>query len=70
VRRFFEPLPLSFPVLLDRDREVAKNWHIETLPTSYVLDGALKPRLLAEGEFEWDRVTLRELFDAVSSRGE
>ena len=70
VRRFFEPMPLTFPVLLDRDKEVAKTWQVETLPTTYVLDGARKPRLLVEGEFEWDRVKVGELLNAVSSRGE
>ena len=70
VRRFFEPMPLTFPVLLDRDKEVAKTWRVETLPTTYVLDGARKPRLLVEGEFEWDRVKVGELLNAVSSRGE
>jgi thiol-disulfide isomerase/thioredoxin len=70
VRRFFEPMPVTFPVLLDRDKEVAKTWQVETLPTTYVLDGALKPRLLVEGEFEWDQVKVGELLDAVSSRGE
>jgi peroxiredoxin len=70
VRRFFEPMPVSFPVLLDRDKEVAKTWQVETLPTTYILDGSLKPRLLVEGEFGWDQVKLRELLDAVSSRGE
>jgi thiol-disulfide isomerase/thioredoxin len=70
VRRFFEPMPLTFPVLLDRDKEVAKTWRVETLPTTYVLDGARKPRLLVEGEFEWDQVKVGELLNAVSSRGE
>jgi thiol-disulfide isomerase/thioredoxin len=70
VRRFFEPMPLTFPVLLDRDKQVAKIWQVETLPTTYVLDGELKPRLLIEGEFEWDRLKVAELLDAVSSRGE
>jgi peroxiredoxin len=70
VRRFFEPMSLTFPVLLDRDKEVAKIWQVETLPTTYVLDGARTPRLLVEGEFEWDQVKVGELLNAVSSRGE
>jgi len=70
VRRFFEPMPLTFPVLLDRDKEVAKTWQVETLPTTYVLDGERKPRLLVEGEFEWDQLKVGELLDAVSSQGE
>lgn len=70
VRRFFEPMPLPFPVLLDRDKEVAKIWQVATLPTTYVLDRELKPRLLVEGEFGWDQVGVEQLLDAVSSRGD
>jgi thiol-disulfide isomerase/thioredoxin len=70
VRRFFEPMPLSFPVLLDRDKGVAKTWQVATLPTTYLLDRELKPRLLAEGEFEWDQTSAEQLLDAVSSRGD
>lgn len=55
VRRFFDSQPVNFPVLLDRDRSVAKAWQVSTLPTTFILDRSLKPRFVAEGEFEWDR---------------
>jgi len=67
VRRFFGANPLKIPVVLDRDREVAKKWHIQTLPTTYVLDPGLEPRLMVEGEFQWDRVKAEQLLDAVLS---
>jgi thiol-disulfide isomerase/thioredoxin len=67
VRRFFGTNPLKIPVLLDRDREVAKKWHIQTLPTTYLLDRGLEPRLTVEGEFQWDRVEAEQLLDAVLS---
>jgi|GraSoiStandDraft_12_1057312.scaffolds.fasta_scaffold248384_1 thiol-disulfide isomerase/thioredoxin len=67
VRRFFELMPIKIPVVLDRDREVAKTWRIETLPTTYVLDRDLEPRLMVEGEFVWDRVEPEQLLDAVLS---
>jgi TusA-related sulfurtransferase/peroxiredoxin len=38
VTRLFEQAPVEFPVLLDRDRTIAKSWKISTLPTTYVLD--------------------------------
>jgi peroxiredoxin len=68
VRRFFETTPLTFPVVLDRDREVAKLWRIQSLPTTYVLDRQLGPRLIVEGEFEWDRVKADQLLDVLSER--
>jgi peroxiredoxin len=55
VRRFFDALPVSFPILLDRDKAVAKAWQVSTLPTTFVLDRTLVPRLVVEGDFDWDR---------------
>jgi thiol-disulfide isomerase/thioredoxin len=67
VRRFLATNPLRIPVVLDRDRAVAGKWHIHTLPTTYVLDRGLEPRLMVEGEFQWDRVNAEQLLDAVLS---
>jgi peroxiredoxin len=58
VKRFFEAMPVNFPVLLDRDRAIAKSWKISTLPTTYVLDANLKPVLVVEADFAWDSVEL------------
>jgi thiol-disulfide isomerase/thioredoxin len=58
VRRFFEAMPVDFPVLLDRDRAIAKSWRISALPTTYVLDANMKPVLVVEADFAWDTVEL------------
>jgi thiol-disulfide isomerase/thioredoxin len=58
VRRFFERMPVDFPVLLDRDRAVAKSWNINALPTTYVLDADMKPAFLVEADFTWDTVDI------------
>jgi peroxiredoxin len=58
VKRFFEAMPVNFPVLLDRDRAIAKSWKISTLPTTYVLDANMKPKLVVEADFAWDTVEL------------
>jgi peroxiredoxin len=55
VRRFFADDPLPFAILLDRDRSVARAWNIQTLPSTVVLDHALKPRYIAEGDVDWGR---------------
>jgi peroxiredoxin len=67
VRRFFEGAPLRYPVVLDRDREAAKTWRVQSLPTTYVLDRGLEPRLVVEGEFEWDRVANEQMLEALLS---
>jgi peroxiredoxin len=53
VRRFFEALPVPFPVLLDRQRAAARGWGVDVLPTTVLLDARGKPRLFVEGEFDW-----------------
>jgi peroxiredoxin len=58
VKRFFEAMPVNFPVLLDRDRAIAKSWKISTLPTTYVLDADMKPMLVVEADFAWDAVDI------------
>jgi peroxiredoxin len=58
VKRFFEAVPVNFPVLLDRDRAIAKSWKISALPTTYVLDANMKPVLVVEADFAWDTVEL------------
>jgi thiol-disulfide isomerase/thioredoxin len=56
VKRFFDATPVDFPVLLDRDRAVAKSWKISALPTTYVLDANMKPMLVVEADFAWDTI--------------
>jgi thiol-disulfide isomerase/thioredoxin len=55
VRRFFADDPLPFAILLDRDRSLARAWNIQTLPSTVVLDRALKSRFIAEGDVDWGR---------------
>jgi thiol-disulfide isomerase/thioredoxin len=56
VQRFFEATPVDFPILLDRDRAVAKAWNVATLPTTFVLDASLHPRFVVETDFAWDTI--------------
>jgi thiol-disulfide isomerase/thioredoxin len=56
VQRFFATTPVDFQILLDRDRAVAKAWNVATLPTTFVLDASLQPRLVVESDFAWDAI--------------
>jgi peroxiredoxin len=56
VQRFLENAPVDFPVLLDRDRAVARAWQVATLPTSFVIDASLRPRFVVESDYAWDTV--------------
>jgi thiol-disulfide isomerase/thioredoxin len=61
VQRFFATTPVDFPILLDRDRAVARAWNVTTLPTTFVLDAGLRPRFVVETDYAWDSLDLKEL---------
>ena len=67
VQRFLQTIPVNFPVLLDRDRAVAKAWKISTLPSTVILDGSLKPRLVVETDFAWDQIEPSALIARIKS---
>lgn len=67
VSRFMESMPVNFPVLLDRERAVAKSWDVYALPTTYVLDEALNPKLVVNGDFAWDTITPDRLRDMIAA---
>lgn len=54
VRNFLRKHPVSFPVLLDRERAVTKQWKVTALPTSFVLACDLMPVLHVRGDIAWD----------------
>lgn len=60
IRRFIEKHPIKLQILLDRDRSVARDWQVHTLPTTFILDRDLRPRLFVEHDVDWDT------FDATS----
>jgi thiol-disulfide isomerase/thioredoxin len=53
VERFFAANPVSFPILLDTDRAVARAWRVEVLPTTIILDAQSAPIFIAEGDVDW-----------------
>lgn len=67
VRNFAERMRINFPVLLDRDRSVARSWGVYALPTSYILGPDLEPRYAIERDHDWDSLDLRALRDALSA---
>jgi thiol-disulfide isomerase/thioredoxin len=67
VQRFFEKLPVNFPVLLDRDKAAAKSWGVDQLPTTFLLDATLTPRFVIVGDFDWDRADIDKLIAELSA---
>lgn len=74
VRGFFEKLPVSFSVLLDRDCAVTKAWQVSALPSTIVLAPDLTPQLFVEGDLDWSRpdvlATIETLYPTAVPRTE
>jgi len=67
VRRFTENVPINFPILLDRDRAVAKAWMVDSLPTTFILGSDLKPRFSVGADFAWDHLNIGRTIDMLSA---
>jgi thiol-disulfide isomerase/thioredoxin len=65
IRHFLELLPLSLPILLDRDGEVASAWTPRVFPTTVLIDRRGVPRQSVIGELDWTGDTARELLDPL-----
>ena len=69
VRRFFEASPARFPVLLDADRAASRAWRVDSLPTTFLLDSGLRPRLVTETDLAWDEIGAARLLARLSDPG-
>ena len=54
VDRFLENSPVSFPVLLDSDGEIAKQWRVIGIPATFILSTSGRIAYRASGIREWD----------------
>ncbi|MCL4477046.1 MAG: TlpA family protein disulfide reductase [Nitrospirae bacterium] len=60
VKDFLGKNPVGFPVLMDSDSKVARQFKVFSLPTTFLLDrnGAIVQKYL--GEEEWDSAKIRD----------
>jgi len=67
VRRFFDSLPVTFPIALDRDGAVAKAWDVNMLPTTFVLGRDQSPRFYVQGDLDWNHPDIDRLLIALEN---
>ena len=51
---FTAEYPVEFPLLMDRDSSVVRQWKVRGLPTTYIINPAGKIVYQAIGDREWD----------------
>lgn len=54
IRPFLNEVPLTFPILLDRDSARMKAWRVFVLPSSFLVDKQGQIRYSLSGHIEWD----------------
>jgi len=65
VRRFLEAVPLTLPVLLDRDGVAARAWGVTVFPTTLLISRRGQPRGIVRGEVDWTGADGRALIEAL-----
>jgi thiol-disulfide isomerase/thioredoxin len=60
IRKFLEAVPVSFPVLLDKNAQTAKAWQARVLPATFIVgpDGVVRYQYF--GELDWSKPEVRE----------
>lgn len=68
LRRLIGTTGVTFPILMDRDRAVARAWTVSTLPSTVVLGSRHVARLLVESDFAWDTIEPKQLVERAGSQ--
>jgi len=69
VFEFTGQYPLSFPLLLDLEGKVVKDYPVTGLPSTYVIDAAGNITHRAIGSREWDDPALLKILRAIKAAG-
>jgi thiol-disulfide isomerase/thioredoxin len=60
IEKYLEDMPLSFPLLRDRDSAASKAWKARMLPASYLVGRDGRIRYFAYGELDWTSEPVRK----------
>jgi cytochrome c biogenesis protein CcmG, thiol:disulfide interchange protein DsbE len=59
IEKFVDGVPVSFPLLRDRDSTTSKAWKAKLLPASYVIGRDGRIHYVAYGELDWESAPVR-----------
>lgn len=68
---FSQHPPPTYTILMTRGKPVSAQWHVQTLPTTYIVDKSGRVLYAASGARAWDsneiRTLIREMIDTEQS---
>ncbi len=53
IEAFLKKVPVDFPVLLDRDAKVSREWKVRLMPTTFIIGTDGRVRFSYAGERDW-----------------
>ena len=65
VARFTRDVPVTFPILFDRDSTTAKRWKVRGYPTSYVVGPDGRIRYYFVGDLDWSSDDVVRVIESV-----
>lgn len=65
MKPFLDKYQVSFPILLDPKRDLAKSWKVFAFPTSYILDKKGKIRYSIAGGFDWNTKEVKDILEKL-----
>lgn len=65
VARFTRDVPVSFPIVYDREGAAAKAWKVRGYPTSFVIDPDGRIRYYFVGELDWSHADVVSVIEGV-----
>jgi thiol-disulfide isomerase/thioredoxin len=65
VARFTQEVPVTFPIVYDRDSSVARSWKVRGYPTSYVLGPDGRIRYYFVGELDWSHDEIVRVIESI-----
>lgn len=68
IRNFLSKMPLDFPILIDQEKKVTKNWKVRALPASFIIGRDGRIRYSLTGELAWDHDSVISLISELLPR--
>lgn len=65
ILQFMREVAVDFPVLMDEDGQVSREWGVFAFPSSFILDRQGRIRYTVNTAIEWDTDTVRQVIDRL-----